>query len=187
MEPKTLTKSSKPVRTVQQKTTYETAYKAEVEAETAPKKQSEPSQPSSFQQRKETTDKQADKQSEQLTWLKIKQVCLENWEALVDIPVALIFASFLLVLGIVQLNFQIGQSLFRSYVWMEETKEQQKRVERLENDVSMLQQAEKAAKDPKYLEKLARCQGFVKKDELIVVNSNSKFSIGENCDVLRVP
>ena len=103
------------------------------------------------------------------------------------LPITLMIASLLLGLGIVQLSFQIGNSIYRSVTWSQDTRATLGRVHGLESDVHILQDAQKMASDPAYLEQLARCQGFVGGKEKVVVASNAPTNPGSSCDVVRLP
>lgn len=116
-------------------------------------------------------------------WQQLEQ----HWGATLRLPLALMVASLLLLLSIVQHSLQIGQSLFRSYIWTQETQKAQLEVADLQKDIAVLEKAAAAANDPAYLEQLARCQGFVSKTETVVVDSNAKFNLNQNCSTLRVP
>nr|WP_255578986.1 MULTISPECIES: septum formation initiator family protein [unclassified Deinococcus] len=97
-------------------------------------------------------------------------------------------ASLLAGLGIVQLTFQLGNSVYRTLTWSAETRQTQARVQTLERDVQILQDAVRASQDPEYLRALARCRGFVGKNERVVVASDAPDTPpGENCKALRVP
>lgn len=110
-----------------------------------------------------------------------------RWYALQRLPVTLMLASLLAGLGIVQLSFQLGLMAYRSVTWTQETNATQSRVLGLEQDVKVLQDAERAASDPGYLEQLARCQGFVGATETVVVSSTASGTPGENCAARRLP
>lgn len=110
-----------------------------------------------------------------------------RWRAVTRLPVALMLASLLLALGIVQLTFQLGNTVYRSITWKQDTRATQQRVKDLQRDVKILQDAEHWASDPAYLEELARCQGFVGINESVVVSPNAPTSAGENCVMVRLP
>ncbi|ANE44692.1 cell division protein FtsB [Deinococcus puniceus] len=95
--------------------------------------------------------------------------------------------SLLAGLGIVQLSFQLGLMTYRSITWTQETRAAQTRVQGLERDVQVLQDAERAANDPVYLEQLARCQGFVGAKETVVVSPTAPSTPSENCNARRLP
>ncbi|MDB5044275.1 MAG: cell division protein FtsB [Deinococcus sp.] len=109
-----------------------------------------------------------------------------RWRALQRLPVTLMLASLLAGLGIVQLSFQLGLIVYRTTTWSQETRDTETRVRGLEQDVKVLQDAERSASDPIYLEQLARCQGFVGATETVVVATTAP-ATSENCDVRRLP
>lgn len=114
-----------------------------------------------------------------------------RWETLnrqlSRLPVIMMLASLLLGLGIVQLTFQIGNSIYRSVTWKQETQVTMKRVRELQQDVNILKDAERMALDPGYLEQLARCQGFVRNSERVVIATNAPTNPGDNCSAVRLP
>lgn len=114
-----------------------------------------------------------------------------RWQALSRqwsrLPVIMMLASLLLGLSIVQLSFQIGNSVYRSITWQRETRETLKQVRALQRDVKILKDAERMASDPTYLEQLARCQGFVGGHEEVVVATSASSTPGENCSAVRLP
>ena len=104
------------------------------------------------------------------------------------LPLTMMFASLLAALGIVQLTFQLGNSVYRSVTWRQDTRATLARTATLERDVRVLQDAVKANQDPTYLRALARCRGFVGTNERVVVASDApETPPGENCKALRVP
>ncbi|WP_235183285.1 cell division protein FtsB [Deinococcus phoenicis] len=109
------------------------------------------------------------------------------WRQVQRLPVTLMLASLLAGLGIVQLTFQLGNLAYRSVTWTRETHATQVRIQGLERDVRVLQEAERGANDPAYLEVLARCQGFVGENEDVVVATGAPETPGENCAALRLP
>lgn len=110
-----------------------------------------------------------------------------RWRQLQRLPLALVFASLLAALGIVQLSFQLGNLVYRTVTWTAETQDTRQRIRALERDVRVLRDAETAAMDPAYLEVLARCQGFVGETEDLVVAENAPDVPGEVCNTLRLP
>ncbi|KEF33986.1 MULTISPECIES: hypothetical protein [Deinococcus] len=110
-----------------------------------------------------------------------------RWRRLQRLPVALVVASLLSALGIVQLSFQLGNLVYRTVTWQGETRAAEERIRALERDVRVLREAEAAALDPAYLEVLARCQGFVGENEELVVAENAPDAPGEICHTLRLP
>ncbi|WP_230275478.1 MULTISPECIES: cell division protein FtsB [unclassified Deinococcus] len=110
------------------------------------------------------------------------------FQRLQRLPLTMMAASLLAGLGIVQLTFQLGNSVYRTLTWSAETRQTQARVQTLERDVQILQDAVRASQDPEYLRALARCRGFVGKNERVVVASDAPDTPpGENCKALRVP
>lgn len=119
------------------------------------------------------------------TWWQRTERRLQRLQRL---PLTMMVASLLAGLGIVQLTFQLGNSVYRSLTWSAETRQTQARVQTLERDVQILQDAVRASQDPEYLRALARCRGFVGKEERVVVASDAPDTPpGENCKALRVP
>lgn len=110
-----------------------------------------------------------------------------RWHALHRLPITLMVASLLAGLGIVQLSFQLGLIAYRTTTWTQETNATQSRVRGLEQDVRVLQDAERSASDPVYLEQLARCQGFVGATETVVVSPSAPSTPSDNCAVRRLP
>lgn len=110
-----------------------------------------------------------------------------RWRSVQRLPITLMLASLLAGLGIVQLSFQLGLMTYRSVTWTQETRATQSRVKGLEEDVQVLQDAQRSANDPNYLEQLARCQGFVGANETVVVAPNAPATPSDNCDVRRLP
>lgn len=110
-----------------------------------------------------------------------------RWRTLTRLPITLMISSVLLGLGIVQLTFHLGNSMYRSVTWTQEIKETSARVQGLQRDVNILRDAEKAAQNAEYLEQLARCQGYVRKTESVVVSPSAPTTPGENCQVIRLP
>lgn len=107
-------------------------------------------------------------------------------------PLTMILASVLLACGIVQLSFQIGNMVYRTTTWIEETRQTELRVNQLKQDIDMLKAAKRAANDPVYLEQLARCQGYVRaQGEMILFvpeeNEIASKTAGYNCQSLRLP
>lgn len=110
-----------------------------------------------------------------------------RWRTLGRLPVTLMLASVLLGLGIVQLTFHLGNSMYRSFTWTQQITQTRARVQALQRDVNILRDAEQAAQDPAYLEELARCQGYVRRSESVIVAPNPPTTPGENCQVIRLP
>ncbi|CAM3573658.1 hypothetical protein [Deinococcus frigens] len=110
-----------------------------------------------------------------------------SYRRLARLPLTMMLASLLAGLGIVQLSFQLINTAYRSVSWSHQTGKAQVRIQGLERDVQVLQDAEASANTPEYLRELARCQGFVGVDERIVVSPDAPESPGENCKALRLP
>ncbi len=106
---------------------------------------------------------------------------------LARLPLTMMLTSLLVGLGIVQLSFQLINTAYRSVSWTQQTQEVRSRIQGLERDVQILQDAETYTNSPGYLRELARCQGFVGKDERIIVSPQAPESPGENCRALRLP
>lgn len=106
---------------------------------------------------------------------------------LTRLPLTMMLTSLLAGLGIVQLSFQLINTGYRSVTWTRQTQEAQGRIQGLERDVQVLQDAETNANTPGYLRELARCQGFVGQNERVVVSPDAPESPGENCRALRLP
>lgn len=109
-----------------------------------------------------------------------------RWRAVQRLPLTLMVASLLAGLGIVQLTFQLGHLVYRTVTWTGETRSVQARIRGLERDVRVLSEAERASYDPAYLGTLARCEGYVGKDEAVVVSTNAP-KTAENCAPVRLP
>lgn len=110
-----------------------------------------------------------------------------NLQRLARLPLTMMLTSLLAGLGIVQLSFQLGNTVYRTVTGTRQTAEARANIQNLERDVQVLQDAESNANTPGYLRELARCQGFVGTDERIVVSPLAPASPGENCKVLRLP
>ncbi|UBV42438.1 cell division protein FtsB [Deinococcus taeanensis] len=110
-----------------------------------------------------------------------------GWRRLQRLPLTMMIASALLGLGIVQLTFQLGHSLYRTITWTQETQATRAQILTLERDVKILQDAVRAAQEPAHLRELARCRGFVGAGEQVIVASDAPDMSGENCRPLRVP
>lgn len=103
-------------------------------------------------------------------------------------PLAMMVVSVFLALGIVQSTFQLGHMLYRSYTWKQESKAALVRVQQLKEDIQILSAAKRAAYDPIYLEQLARCQGYVRQNELLMVDATAAGqALGYNCQISRLP
>ncbi|WP_229783976.1 cell division protein FtsB [Deinococcus sedimenti] len=111
------------------------------------------------------------------------------WRRLQRLPLSMMLASALLALGIVQLTFQVGHSLYRTTTWTRDTEAAQARIRDLERDIEELQDAVAAAQTPEHLRELARCEGFVGVTEKKIVARSASPQDGptEICKILRVP
>ncbi|WP_339095012.1 cell division protein FtsB [Deinococcus sp. VB343] len=106
---------------------------------------------------------------------------------LMRLPLTMMVTWLLLLLGSVQLTFQIGNNLYRSWIWRGETTEVKARVADLQGQLRQIKAAEQAAADPEYMQTLARCQGFVKPGETLVVATNAPDVPAETCTIQRLP
>ncbi|WP_027482103.1 hypothetical protein [Deinococcus pimensis] len=102
-------------------------------------------------------------------------------------PVLMIIASVLAGLGIIQMTFLIGQSLYRSYEWTREIRVLRGEVHQLRLDLRTLGDVETRAATPDYLRELARCQGFVGSEEDVVVDERATTAAQGNCQPVRLP
>lgn len=111
-----------------------------------------------------------------------------------NLPVLMVIASVLSGLGIVQMTFLIGQNLYRTYEWTQETRSLREEVRQLREDIVTLDTVNEQAQTPAYLEQLARCRGFVREAERVVVDE--RLLEGEvapelpeegNCETVRLP
>ena len=109
------------------------------------------------------------------------------WRRATRLPLALMLTSLLAALGIVQLSFQLINTGYRTLSWSQQQRETLARIEGLERDIRILQDAKLASNDPNYLRQLARCQGFVGADEQIIVSPSAPDTPGENCQIVRLP
>ncbi|AWT34229.1 hypothetical protein GCM10008956_33720 [Deinococcus arenae] len=111
------------------------------------------------------------------------------WRRLQRLPLSMMLASALLGLGIVQLTFQLGHSLYRTSIWTSDTQATRLRIQGLQSDIEELQDAVKAAQTPEHLRELARCRGYVGADEQVIVarSAPTPDTPSENCQALRVP
>ncbi|GGI92764.1 cell division protein FtsB [Deinococcus wulumuqiensis] len=120
----------------------------------------------------------------QRTWRETWRL---RWRQLRRLPLTMMITCLLLLLGSVQVAFQIGNNAYRTLTWTGETQEVRGRVAALQADLRMLKDAEAAAQDPAYLQVLARCQGFVRAGETLVVASTAPSAPPETCDTRRLP
>ena len=110
-----------------------------------------------------------------------------QWRLLQRLPLSMMLASLLLFLGSVQMVYQLGNNIYRTVVWRQETAQTQARVEKLQGELRILKDAEAAAADPAYLRTLARCYGYVGQGETVVVAKGAPDSPAEICDMQRLP
>ena len=96
-------------------------------------------------------------------------------------------ACLLAALGTVQMTFLIGNGLYRSYMWQQETRSVKLETVALNTDLRVLKEAQAHAGDPEELRAQARCLGFVGKSETVVVDQNAQAGAGNNCDAVRMP
>lgn len=111
----------------------------------------------------------------------------EGWRAVQRWPIILMLASLFLGLSIVQLTFHFANTIYRSMTWSQDITSFKTRIAQLETDISMLEDANKNVGNDKYMEHLARCEGFVKEDEQIIVAQNASEASGSTCVTHRVP
>jgi hypothetical protein len=99
----------------------------------------------------------------------------------------MVLASVLAGLGIVQMSFMVGQSLYRSYEWTREITVLRGEIRDLQSDLRTLREVEARTSTPEYLRDLARCQGFVGKEENVVVDERATAARQGNCEPVRLP
>ena len=107
----------------------------------------------------------------------------------------MVIASVLSGLGIVQMTFLIGQNLYRTYEWTNEARALRVEVRQLREDIVVLDTVNDQAQTPGYLEQLARCKGFVRESEQVVVDERLLTSEGKtpqlpedgNCETIPLP
>ena len=112
---------------------------------------------------------------------------LPRWEEVRRLPLTMMIASLLFALGIVQMTFLLAQSSYRYITWTQQTREVQTQEAKLKRDVQILQDAVAQSGDPEYLDALARCLGYVGKDETVVVAKSASPTSAGNCAPLRLP
>lgn len=111
----------------------------------------------------------------------------ESWRAVQRWPIILMLASLFLGLSIVQLTFHFAHTIYRSMTWSQDITSFKTRIAKLEADINMLEDANKNVGSDEYMEQLARCEGFVKEDEQIIVAQNASEASGSTCVTHRVP
>ena len=99
----------------------------------------------------------------------------------------MVIASVLAGLGIIQMTFLIGQSLYRSYDWTREIRVLHAEVGQLRQDIRTLSDVESRTTTPEYLRELARCQGFVGEGEQVVVDERATAAVQGNCEPVKLP
>lgn len=112
---------------------------------------------------------------------------VKSWRALQRWPVLLMSASFLLALGIVQLTFHFANIIYRSTTWSQQIVLSKERIAELEKNIRVLKDATENVSDPAYMEQLARCEGFVKENEQIIVSEDAPTVSGGTCVTRQVP
>lgn len=112
---------------------------------------------------------------------------VESWRAVQRWPIILMSASFLLALGIVQLTFHFANIIYRSTTWSQQIVLSKERISDLEKNIRVLKDATENVSDPAYMEQLARCEGFVKENEQIIVSENAPTVSGGTCVTRQVP
>ena len=110
-----------------------------------------------------------------------------HWEEVRRLPLTMMIASVLAALGIVQMSFLLGQSVYRYVTWTQQTALVQAQETQLKQDVQILQDAKDKASDPTYLNALARCLGYVGSSEQVVLAASAKESPSGNCNPVRLP
>jgi len=104
-----------------------------------------------------------------------------------NMPVLMVIASILAGLGIVQMTFLVGHGLYRTTIWNQERAELRVQIQRLQQDIRTLESVRDRADDPAALENFARCQGFVGKNERVVVDENATVPREGNCESVPLP
>lgn len=83
-----------------------------------------------------------------------------------------IVISLAAALGLMQMTLFIGYSVYRSLEQRGQIALERTRVAALEQRVAQLKELKVRALDPQFLEELARCQGFVKQGERVLIDSS---------------
>ncbi len=102
-------------------------------------------------------------------------------------PILMIIASVLAGLGIVQMTFLVGQSLYRTVSWSAQSRALHAENDQLRRDIGVLEMVRAHLNDPDYLRELARCQGFVGEGEQVVLAENARMPENGNCDKVELP
>ena len=105
---------------------------------------------------------------------------LPRWEEVRRLPLTMMIASLLAALGIVQMSFLLGQSVYRTLTWTQQTSQALGQQAQLQQDVRVLQEAVSKASDPEYMNALARCIGYVGKNEQVVVAQSAQDESAHN-------
>lgn len=109
------------------------------------------------------------------------------WAGLDRVPLMAMTLCLLCGLGIAQTLFHIGSGVQRSVTWRQEAQATQAENDRLRQDIQILNDAKVQLNSPQYLEQLARCWGYVGRDEKVLVVEKAPATIGSNCDEYRLP
>ncbi|RTR30925.1 cell division protein FtsB [Deinococcus radiophilus] len=99
----------------------------------------------------------------------------------------LMTTCLLCAVGAVQTAVHLGTGVYRSMTWTEQTREAEAENDRLRNDIQILKDAKVQLNSPQYLEQLARCWGYVGRDEAVLVAEYDPENVGANCDEYRLP
>lgn len=110
-----------------------------------------------------------------------------RWRLVQRLPLTMMMTCLLLSLGSLQMVYQVGNNLYRTSRWTQETAQTQARVEQLQGELRHLKAAETAAADPEYLRTLARCYGYVGRGEQVIVATGAPSDPAEICDIQRLP
>ena len=122
------------------------------------------------------------------TWNRLKLPSRwPTWAEWQRLPLSMMIACLLAGLGTVQLTFLIGNGLYRTYMWQQETGTVKKEIVSLQTDLRVLNEAQAHADDPQELQAQARCLGFVGKNETVVVAQDAPDGTNNNCDAVRMP
>ena len=112
---------------------------------------------------------------------------LPHWEEVRRLPLNMMIASLLAALGIVQMSFFLGHSVYRYLTWTQQIVQVRAQEAQLRADVQILKDARDRASDPEYLGALSRCLGYVGKDEQVLVARSAEESTLGNCAPVRLP
>ncbi|WP_261664181.1 FtsB family cell division protein [Deinococcus sp. Marseille-Q6407] len=109
------------------------------------------------------------------------------WVRLGRIPLMPMALCLLCGLGSVQMLFHMGNGIYRSVTWEQETRQTQAENAHLRQEIQILNDAKAQLNNPEYLEQQARCWGYVGRDEKVLVVQNAPAKVGSNCDEYRLP